>query len=545
MKTKSILAALLLMVVGLQTLFAQERAMKIWRNGHFSGYVVSKVDSIQFVILATEVVLSQSEVALEIGEGVQLTATVHPEEASQLLKWSSSNPQIAEVGDDGWVKALANGSCVIRCSAVDGIDVYAECLVKVGSTGDAAITCAEAVLLANTMADGATSNETYTISGYITEVVGNVSRNQQTFWMDDTKDGGKLFEAYWANLPEGVAEFQAGMRVQITGPLTKYVNKSGEVIPEIKNATVVILDDGSGTDIPSGGAKGSGTETDPYNAIAAIQFAQSLGADVESENEVYVTGIISSIKYTYSSSYGTATYNISADGKTENQFTVYGSYYLNNQPWQDGDTQIQVGDEVLVCGKVINYKGNTPEFVNKKNWLVSIKSGGVEPGGDEPVDDPVTNLLNGGFEEWVSETEPMGWKSACSASSAVLSQSTDARSGDYACVVATGGTMNKRLATQEITLEAGSYTFSFYAQSTTGDVCQTRGGYVPVNADGNVGAYKYGDFVNISNTDWTLVTYDFELTQQTTVCLLVMNPKNSQYSIAQDILVDDAMLEKK
>lgn len=140
---------------------------------------------------------------------------------------------------------------------------------------------------------------------------------------------------------------------------------------------------GGGGDTPSGDAKGSGTESDPYNAIAAIKYVQGLGADVESEKDIYVTGIISSIKYTYSSQYGTATYSISADGKTANEFTVYGSYYLNNQPWKDGDTQIQVGDEVVVCGKVVNYGGNTPEFANKKNWLVSIKSNG-SGGGDTP-----------------------------------------------------------------------------------------------------------------------------------------------------------------
>jgi hypothetical protein len=66
------------------------------------------------------------------------------------------------------------------------------------------------VELTNALADGATSTETYSVTGYITEVVGSVSRNQQTFWMADTKNGGRVFEAYWANLPEGVTEFKAG-----------------------------------------------------------------------------------------------------------------------------------------------------------------------------------------------------------------------------------------------------------------------------------------------------------------------------------------------
>ena len=411
------------------------------------------------------------------------------------------------------------------------------------------VTCAEAVQLTKALEDGATSTETYTITGYITEIAGNVSKNQQTFWMADTKDGGRVFEAYWANLPEGVSAFAVGMKVKITGKLMKYV-KDGNVTPEIKNATVVILDNGnSGTDVPSGEPKGSGTQADPYNAIAAIQYAQSLGSNVESTNDIYVTGIISSIRYTYSSSYGTATYNISVDGKAENEFTVYGSYYLNNQPWTDSDTQIQLGDVVVVCGKIVNYNGNTPEFANKKNWLVSITSGGTGgdggQGGDGGGGELVTDLVNGDFEIWEGDPElPTGWKSASSASNAELSKSTDARNGSYACTVKAPGTANKRLATQEITLEAGSYTFSCYAKSTTTDACQSRVGYVPVKSDGSVDTYKYGGYVNLSNSDWTLLSYDFQLTTTTTVCLIVMNPKGSSYSVSQDILIDDATLVK-
>ena len=133
------------------------------------------------------------------------------------------------------------------------------------------VTCAKAVELVNELADGATSAESYTITGYITEVVGSVSKNQQTFWMADTKDGGKVFEAYWANLPEGITEFKKGMKVKITGNLMKYV-KGDNVTPEIKNANVVILEDGEDTPDPkpSEGATGTGTKDDPYNVAAAI-----------------------------------------------------------------------------------------------------------------------------------------------------------------------------------------------------------------------------------------------------------------------------------
>ena len=135
-------------------------------------------------------------------------------------------------------------------------------------------------------------------------------------------------------------------------------------------------------------ATGNGTLASPFNVTAALEFTKALGADVTSESDVYVTGIISSIKYTYSAQYGTATYNISADGKEENVFTVYGSYYFDNQPWQEGDMQIAVGDKVVVCGKVVYYGGNTPEFANKANWLVTLNGNK----GGESSESGVTSL---------------------------------------------------------------------------------------------------------------------------------------------------------
>ena len=115
-----------------------------------------------------------------------------------------------------------------------------------GSGSDAIdVTCAKAAELCNALADGANSEETYTVTGYITDVFATVSKGQQSFWMADTPDGGKIIQAYWANLPEGVTSFTKGAKVKITGKLLKYV-KDGAVTPEIKNADVVILTDDSG-----------------------------------------------------------------------------------------------------------------------------------------------------------------------------------------------------------------------------------------------------------------------------------------------------------
>lgn len=404
-----------------------------------------------------------------------------------------------------------------------------------GGSEGTAITCAEAVQLTNALADGGISTETYTITGYITEVVGSVSRNQQTFWMADTKDGGKVFEAYWANLPEGVTEFKVGMKVKITGQLMKYVNNSG-VTPEIKNANVVILENGDG-----GSQGGGGTEGTAVTCAEAAQLTNAL-ADGGISTETYtVTGYITELLSNVSRNQQSFWM---ADTKDGGQ--VFEAYWAN---LPEGVSAFAVGMKVKITGQLMKYVKDgkvTPEIKNANVVILENGDGGGQGGDDGGQGgDTVTDLENGGFEEWVSDSQPTGWKSASTASNAELGKSTEAHGGSFACIVKAPGTANKRLATQEITLAAGSYTFSYYAKSTTADASQTRCGYVPVNADNGVGAYKYGDYANLSNTEWTLVSYDFELTEETKLCLVVMNPKNSSYSVSQDILVDDATLVKK
>ena len=377
------------------------------------------------------------------------------------------------------------------------------------------ITCAQAVELTNALPDGTISEETYSVTGYITELLGSVSRNQQSFWMADTKDGGKVFEAYWANLPEGIAEFKVGMKVKITGQLMKYV-KNEVVTAEIKNADVVILEDG-------GGEQGG---------IQHVSIAEFL-AKADDSTTYELTGTVRKItNMTYGNFY-------LFEGN--DSIYIYGLLDKNGEPRKFASLGIAEGDIVTLTGTYFFYN-ETPEI--KDAQFVSVVKSGDNPD-PNPGGDVLTDLVNGGFESWESDTDPTGWKSASTAGNAFLLKSDEARSGSFSCTVVAGGTYNRRLATQEIALEAGSYTFSFYAKSTTADVCQTRGGYVPVNADGSVGTYRYGDYVNINNSEWTLVTYDFELTEKTTLCLIVMNPKDSSYSVSQDILVDDAALVKK
>ena len=92
------------------------------------------------------------------------------------------------------------------------------------------------------------TSETYTVIGYVTNTDGKVSYNQQIFWMADTKNGGKVFESYWGNVPEVV---HVGDKVSVTGHLMRYNSTY-----EIKNGDVVILEKApQGIDDVNTGAK--------------------------------------------------------------------------------------------------------------------------------------------------------------------------------------------------------------------------------------------------------------------------------------------------
>ena len=118
--------------------------------------------------------------------------------------------------------------------------------------------------------------------------------------------------------------------------------------------------------------------------------------------------------------------------------------------------------------------------------LDDIQAGKGQGGGETPGEG--TELLtNGGFENW-ADGYPTGWKSASTASSATLEQSTDKRSGASSVLVKGDPQSNKRLGSTEMTLKAGTYTFSAYLKAATaGSTASAALGYVPIGDDGVIG----------------------------------------------------------
>lgn len=287
-------------------------------------------------------------------------------------------------------------------------------------------------------------------------------------------------------------------------------------------------------------AEGTGVSGDPYNVAGVLEATKDLAKGATTSNDIYTKGYVAEVG-DFNSSYGNITFYIT-DSPTGNskKFYVYRCLGLGGEKFA-AQTDLKVGDEVIVCGKITNYNG-TIEYTQGGKL---VKLNGQTSGGDNPGPGPSPtgeNLLtNGDFETW-ADGLPTNWKSASTASASTLTQSTDAHGGSYSVNVAGDASANKRLAYKELNLKAGTYKFAFYAKSTTGEASQTRPGYVVVANGAVSGSYQYGDYASLNNTSWTEVSTTFTLSAQTTVCLVVMNPKTSNYATAQDILIDDATL---
>lgn len=276
-------------------------------------------------------------------------------------------------------------------------------------------------------------------------------------------------------------------------------------------------------------------EPTPDGDVKTVSVADFLAAAESTSDWYQLTGTIKNLKD--NDKYG----NFDIEDAT-------GSVYVYGLLAEKGGTKGQFQDLVtakgIANGKKITIIGNrgayngTAQVANA--YFVSIDGEGSDtPNPPAPSGDNL--LTNGDFESWTGDA-PDNWKTSSSAGNATLTKSTDAHGGSYSVSVGFAADANKRLGYKEMTLKAGSYTFSFYAKATTAEKSQTQAGFVNIKDDGKTDKYTYGGYVSLNNTEWTLVSTTFTLTADTKVSLIMMCPKNSDYAVAQNILVDDATL---
>lgn len=249
-------------------------------------------------------------------------------------------------------------------------------LVKVLSSGNTFEVPASTDITANAGTYTADKAEYIKLTGTLA-----VSGNYYNLMLDEFPEGEHQGSIVAPVEDLNAASFD-GKKITITGWFNG-LSGGGKYINIITTKIVEFVDN----------PKGSAT-----NPFLPSEIAAEILAGNVPEEDVYIKGIVSAVLYTASESYPTATfwlsddgtaYGVSADKKSSTEptkdFECYSVYWFDNQPWAEGNGQVGVGDEVIVCGKTTSYNGQ-PETFSKKAWLYSVnyvKTAGVGLGSAE------------------------------------------------------------------------------------------------------------------------------------------------------------------
>lgn len=239
---------------------------------------------------------------------------------------------------------------------------------------------------------GTTFDSNVYVKGVVSAVQSEFSSGygNGTFWISDdgtaygvsedkksTTEPTKDFECYrvlWFNnqkWADGSAQVTVGDEVVVCGALTTY---NGIAETNANKAWVYSVNGATSE------ANGLGNLVAPFTAVGACEAVNGLSWTSNTEYEkvgpFYVKGKISRIAnkgtFTEGGTYGNATFYISEDGSENNEFQCFRVLYLGNKKFAEGQTDIQLGDEVIIYGELMNYKGNTPETVSGSAYLYSL-----------------------------------------------------------------------------------------------------------------------------------------------------------------------------
>lgn len=255
------------------------------------------------------------------------------------------------------------------------------------------------------------ANATYYVKGVVSQVgTFNESYGNITYYIKD-EEASTTFYVY-RGLGFGGAKFTSesdiaiGDSVVVAGNVTIYngtkefvTNKSHIVYLNGKTAS----NSGTSTAEPTG----TGTETDPYNVAAVLKLYENNSYD--SNKEVYVKGIVAKVGSIDTVNYGNATYYISDDGTSTNDFEIYHGFYLNGEKFTS-KSQLKVGQTVVVCGKLTLF--NTTKEMDKESKLISIEGEGTSTeSGSEAAGQITTSSFNlTDAAEWGTQTLTDGTK---------------------------------------------------------------------------------------------------------------------------------------
>ncbi|MBD5284058.1 MAG: leucine-rich repeat protein [Bacteroides sp.] len=93
---------------------------------------ICKINVNKRFITISQIQITPSSVRIPVGKTMNLNVTISPNDAThKILKWSSTNPSVVTVSEDGIVSAISDGDAIVIASTQDGSNLSATCQVEV------------------------------------------------------------------------------------------------------------------------------------------------------------------------------------------------------------------------------------------------------------------------------------------------------------------------------------------------------------------------------------------------------------------------------
>ncbi|MCD8288722.1 MAG: carbohydrate binding domain-containing protein [Prevotella sp.] len=457
---------------------------------------------------------------------------------------------------------------------------------EVALTGEGTVdnpyTCADAVTL---VTGGNTPSDVVYVKGTVSKIGSYYSNYQDmTYYISDdgetTSDQVEIYNGYGLGGEKITSEdyLSVGDEVVVYGTLTLYNSSTvefnsgssiysinGETAPEVEvdmsdpytsNTTWTNIEHAEVSDyaiigentypivkMGSSSADGSAYCTLPAGTTTFVFYAVAWTGTENTPYTVTLEGI-GEKSYTANANSG-----LTGSEKTftfvESEISAETDYHAITFDALTADTKLTVATtstpyRIAIFGAKYYDSSTTIEGADTLDELSEDNSGEEGEGEEEETTISAGGLdtfENGGFEDWTEDGDPVGWVSVTSAGNGTVTQSEDAHGGTYSAQLHHTASGNKRLASKEFLLPAGTYSVSFYAKSVDADgLAEIAAGYAPSDTGTtDMGSYVYADYVYPSADEWTNITWEFTLEEETQLNLVIMNNKNG----GGDVLIDD------
>lgn len=257
-----------------------------------------------------------------------------------------------------------------------------------GETAETAISVSEALAIIDQLADKETTSKSYYVKGTVASVTEiSVGYGNATFVLGDGSTNNLTAYQLKGFNNEKINNdklFKVNDELIVVGKLQKFVDNSGATTPEIKSGYIYSVNGQTEDNTPSpeeavkAGKVGLDAEN-PMTVDQALAYINDFPASYITEGKYYVEGTVTAIQE-ISTEKGNATFTIAASQinaprrASFSELVAFRLKGLENQAIVEDD-YLKVGDEVVVCAQLQNYKDEKAElsggYIYKKNGETS------------------------------------------------------------------------------------------------------------------------------------------------------------------------------